>query len=341
MKNIFILLCFSFLLFSCGNNSDKETAKDLPNELVNTDAILDSLNKLIIADVNNISLYFERSEYFSNRGLVEKAMNDLTKARRIDSTNTLVYLKTGELLFTNTFFREAKENFEQCLSYDKKEKNCLLNNARMDLLLGNKKEAINGINDAIRIDNFFAEAYFLKGEYYEFSGDTAKAVSSYSTAIEIDPNYFDAYMQIAVMYTSIESDLALEYYNSALDIRPNSVEALQNKGLFFQNTGSYNEAITCYNKAEEVLPANATVNYNKGYIYIEYKNELDSAITEFTNAIAKQPLYFQAYFSRGLCLEKQGKLEGALSDYEAGLSIQPAFTLAALGKERVLKQLNQ
>ncbi len=333
--NLIIFFLLLFILSSCDNNENLETKAET-NTSTDTDPTLDSINKLIINNVNDIDLYLKRSDWLKENGQLDDAFKDLRKAKRIDSTNAEIYLRAGRIMFDNQSYAEAKNNFETCLKYDPTNKFCLLENAKMELLLENYPQALEKINQALKTDKYFSDAYYWKGRYYEIVGDTAKAVSSYSTAIENNPDFFNAYLQIAVLYTAIKSDLAVEYYNSALEINPESIEALQNLGLFYQNTGQLEKALATYKKAEKIQPDNAILNYNKGYIYLELKNELDSAVNEFTQAVVKYPQYYQAYYNLGLTYERKGNIEKALNNYSNSLKIKPNYTLAAKGKDRLL-----
>ena len=49
-------------------------------------------------------------------------------------------------------------------------------------------------------------------------------------------------------------DEAIVYYDKALEIKPNDVDALNNKGLALYNLERYEEAITYYEKALEIDP---------------------------------------------------------------------------------------
>lgn len=339
LNKIIFFLILIIVYSSCDDSVEPIPVQEVSSKTPNNPS-LDSLNQLIIDDVNNIELYLQRSDWYFQNGLNDQAFKDLRKAKRIDSTHAEIFLRAGKIMFKDQSFAEAKENFETCLKYNPKQKYCLLENAKMELLLENYSKALTEIDKALKEDKYFSEAYFLKGRYFELKGDTTRAVSSYSTAIENDPYYFDAFLQIAVLYTAIKSDLAIEYYNSALEINPESVEALQNLGLFYQTTGRIQKAIENYNKAEKIMPDNAIVNYNKGYIYLEISNKLDSAIYEFTQATYKYPDYYQAFYNLGLAYERNGDLKKSYNNYSNSLLIKPNYTPAAVAKNRVANQLN-
>jgi tetratricopeptide (TPR) repeat protein len=50
-----------------------------------------------------------------------------------------------------------------------------------------RQEAINEINEVLKLEKSNPKAYYLKGVIYKESGDTSLAVSSFMTAIEQDP----------------------------------------------------------------------------------------------------------------------------------------------------------
>ena len=49
-------------------------------------------------------------------------------------------------------------------------------------------------------------------------------------------------------------EVAIEYYDKALEIDPTNVNAWNNKGNALKNLGKYNEAIKCFDKALEINP---------------------------------------------------------------------------------------
>ena len=109
----------------------------------------------------------------------------------------------------------------------------------------------------------------------------------------------------------------------------------------YRDSARVEEAMAIYSQVEEIQPYNHIPNYNKGYIYMEYKNELDSASFEFAQVIQKNPASFQSYYNQGLIYERKGLYRDALDQMEISLQIDPTFTLAALAKERILENLSE
>ncbi|MFM7771029.1 MAG: tetratricopeptide repeat protein [Bacteroidota bacterium] len=334
MKPLTIALLLFFI--SCGNSENKEN-----NSPASTDPKLEELNSKIANDPQNVTLYVERANYFGSKENFQLAFDDLARAKQIDSTHSPIYASQGKFHFAQKRVQEAYRDYQTCLRHDPKNQDCLLEKAALDITLENFDLAFTQINEALRQNERIAYAYYLKGRIYKQYNDTSFALSSYQTAIEIDPSYYDAYIEAGLVCAYAKNDLAIQYYNSAIDLHPNFIEPLYNKAMYLQETGiafpaRYDEAIACYDKII-AIDANASVAYyNKGFIQLVYKKNYNAALPEFSKAIEKNPVYAEAYYNRGLCYENLKKNKEALADYNKALEINPTFDLAAKGKSKVL-----
>jgi len=196
-------------------------------------------------------------------------------------------------------------------------------------------DAMAEVNDALRIDDQNARGYFLKGWIHREAGDTSLAISSYRTATERDPSYYDAYAALARLHAAKADPLAWQYHNSAVALRPNSVEALYARAMYAQENGRDSIALLDYARIKELDPKNPTAWYNTGYIFLEHQNRLPDARKEFNGAILRMPTYAQAYFNRGLTYEFEGDLDSAAADYKVALALQPTSDDAANGLDRL------
>lgn len=348
-------------------NPNPETMGDNP------DSMLQALNKKIAEDPGNYLNYLERARYYGDHGKFDLAHKDIDRAIKTDSTKSEVYFYKGQLYWKqlsvappndDTFIKLAYDEYCNCLSKDSSNIQCHLKKAGIDIAQHQYDLANQHINKVLMIDERVAEAYYLRGRLYKSKIDTIPekskpnnivkydpefynanlelAKSSYATAIEVDPNYYDAYIELGGLYAEAKSDLAKEYFNSAISIRPRSIEAWYHKAIYLQQTGfkdksRFQEAIKCYDSMLEIEPTFFASNFNKGYIYLEYYQDYQKAAECFTKAIEQQPSYAQAYYNRGLCNESMDNLAAAEKDYRAALSYSPQYTGAAKALERVLK----
>lgn len=339
------LLLVTVLLqaWGCKNDAPKSTSGESGSTTTTTpvDSALAALNKRIAEDPDNFNHYLERAKYYGQVGEYDLAMKDIDRALVADSTQGGIYMYRGQLKFQQKDVRGAYDDYSACLRVQSTNTDCLLLKAEIDIILKNYEQAIKHINDALRLDERIAFAYYLKGRLYKASGDTSLSVSSYQTAIEVDPNYYDAYIEVGLLYAQKQSRLAEEYYNSAIDLRPRSIEAWYNKGMFLQetgikNAGNYSRAFACYDTILRIDPLFSAAHFNKGYIQLVFLKDYAKAISDFTEAIRVFPAYFQAYYNRGLAQEKLGRKKEAEADYRAALAIQPQYDDAARALERVL-----
>lgn len=337
---IFIIAIASF--WSCNeNNATAEQSIPAAPEL-KFDSTLFQLNSKIEADPSNFKNYLDRAEYFAEIANYVDALKDIERAIAIDSTQGEIFLKKGNIHAKMLDEKTAYKDYTQCILLDSKNTDCILKKAYLDIVLKNYPLALSLINDALRINETLPYAYYLKGKLYKETGDTTLACSSYQTAIEVDPGYYEAYIEAGLLFHGRKHELAKEYYRSAIEVRPTSVEPWYNLAMYLQETGykknaNYKEAFACYDSILKIDPKFAAAPFNKGYIYLEYLQQYDSAAVYFSKAIELYPKYFQAYYNRGLSNESMEKRSEAESDYRMALNIKPDYTEAARSLDRLLK----
>ncbi len=335
-----VLLC-ALVIAGCGNGEDSTNVPATDTLQVDTASVddlsvqLDAINKRILDDPNNSNFHHERATLHIKVANFPAALNDLERAIAIDSTVAAYHYTKGEVLYLMGKTKDAKVAFEKCLQYDEEHVQAIMKIAEYYLILRRYEECVDKINEALKIDEFLANAYYMKGWAYKEAGDTALAVSSLYTAVETDPDYYEAYVQLGILHAAHHNVLAIDFYNSALSIRPQSTEALYNKGVFCQEHEMIDMALQCYDQIILINPNHPNAHYNKGFVKLEYLQDYAEAIKDFTKAIEVAPNFYQAYYNRGYCYELMDDKRNALSDYNSSLNLNPDFSLAALGKGRV------
>ena len=319
-----------WLLIACTANEEKD-----PKPELTVDDRLAALDEQIIASPRNAQLFADRARLNQARDSVTLALIDWTRALALDSTNAGFHQGISDLYFQKIRMDEAEDHLRKAVRLDPKAPGPRLKLAEIKLLQRQYNEAMGWANDALRLDQQNAKGYFLKGWIHMESGDTALAISSYRTAVEQDPTMHDAFVQLGVLHGAKGDPLALQYYNTALDLEPNSTETLYALGMFAQDNGMDSLAIKCYDRIKELDADNVLAWYNTGYILLEHKKDTRSARRQFAKAIALAPLFPEAYFNRGLTYEIDGMLDSAFVDYRQTLAIVPDYTPAANGMERL------
>jgi TolB-like protein/Flp pilus assembly protein TadD len=178
-------------------------------------------------------------------------------------------------------------------------------------------------NTALSFDNNLAEAYSLRGDYYRENADYGKATKEYEKALEINPNYWQAYYGLAYLYyyqrdhvnglenakialklnhdpkqrPELLSTLAhylglMGFYDEAKGFEIEALELHKDSMQFFNNIAriaiyndKYSEAIWHIKRYLALNPDNSSYYNLLGQIYYQLR-EMEAAIECFNKYIA-------------------------------------------------------
>lgn len=329
------LILIGFIAGSCHNTglkSNREVKRnDSATKLQGGDTIIAKINYytgIITSQPKNADAYWNRGKLeIANKSLA-LALNDLTKAVMLDSTKSGYFYNLGDAEFLTGHTHEARDAFATSIRLDSKNTDAILKLAELYLFVEKYEDAITLINQAIKVNPYIGREYFLKGMIYIEKHDTAKAISSIQTAVEQDPNDYDAYIQLGLLFAAKGNPLALSYYDDAAHLEPQNPESYYDKGMFYQFGGDYDDAIKAY---KELLLVDSTYKhayYNLGVIYNENETDYATSLGYFSKAIKYDTAYSMAYYGRGNCYEMMKQYDKALVDYARAYRIDPQFKAA-------------
>lgn len=325
-----LYLSFSvFGLISCGNNEKKNQ-----NDTKNQKEITHELDEAIQSDPKNASLYVKRATLYHKIAEDSLAIVDLKKAIQLDSTKAAYHSFIGQILFDHKDISGSARYFQKALELNPSDEVSHLKLAHLFLFSGEYPKAFIEINNVLRANVYNAEAYFLKGMCYKNMKDTNRAISSFQTAVQTDPKYADAYLQLALLFEAKKDPLAIRYYENAYNANPTDFEPLYGEGMYWQNQNEYEEAKKVYHR---ILLHNNNfpkAYYNLGWMLLQ-QDSTEKAYRQFDLAVKVQPDYADAWYNRGLCSEILGKKKEALSDYEQALTFAPKTPYILQALERV------
>jgi tetratricopeptide (TPR) repeat protein len=128
-------------------------------------------------------------------------------------------------------------------------------------------ESVEYYSKAIEISPNYAEAYFARGRCYYHYEEYKKAVKDISKAIELKPNDAMNYKFRGASYEELkEYEKALKDYEKWLALEPNDSIAYDSLGSAYTGLGEYEKAIESYNKSMKISPDSST-RYWRGMTY--------------------------------------------------------------------------
>ena len=101
--------------------------------------------------------------------------------------------------------------------------------------------------------------------------------------VAADPANFQAWVALGNEYFDSNQLMdAIQAYDKALELRPDSPDVLTDQGVMFRRLGWFDRAIDNFTRANELNPAHATSVYNLGVVYRYDLQDFDKARTAWT-----------------------------------------------------------
>lgn len=331
----FLFISSLFFLFACGNAvKTKEDGKD-DAFVAGTPDALKELNEKIAQNPDNPLLYNQRAQYYLHKENIDSAFRDINQALLLDSLNANFYVTLSDIYMAGGMVTNTLAALEKAMQIDPENIEAILKRAELHLFFEQYKEVMELTSKALDIDKVNPQAYFIRGMTYKFKGDTANAIRSIQMCVDQDQDNYHAYIQLGILYAAQNNPLAIEYYNNAINLRPRSIEALYNLGIFYQDNDMLNEALRTYTNLLQIDSTYTHAHYNIGYIHMVYLEMYREAIKHFGKAIMYNPNYIEAYYNRGYCYELLGDVHNARADYYRALDISTNYQLAIEGLNRL------
>jgi tetratricopeptide (TPR) repeat protein len=115
---------------------------------------------------------------------------------------------------------------------------------------------------------------------------------------------------------SKEYDKAIIEYTRAIELKPDFAEAYNNRAYaYYSKYDGTGDPLSDLNRAIEIRPNFPHAYNTRGCVYMAGGNP-DKAITDFTHAIQLQPDYPRAYRNRANAYLRKGHISLAVKDFE-------------------------
>ncbi len=302
-----LILVFSFL--SCTNNNSKN--QDHPAYHNPTVAPLtDSIN----LSPHNAALLYERCIALSKLNEDSLALEDVLNAIHIDSTNT-DYLNAAAYLYINL------NQPEKAVSYFKKSCQIKPQNvtnhielARTYMMTGQNDEAQKIITNILNEAPNYPPALLAAAQLKAAQHDTLNAIKQAESLVKIEPQYYEASMQLADWYSGLSDTKAVAQYQNTFLIDTTDATPLFEIGIFYKRKKEWEAAKAAFTKCALIDNDFSFAYVNTGEILIQ-QDSFQKAIRILDLAIKTKPNNADAWFLKGNAYKKTGKNDSAKYHY--------------------------
>jgi tetratricopeptide (TPR) repeat protein len=168
----------------------------------------------------------------------------------------------------------------------------------------------------------------LEGVLHPASPSAERATKSQQVAADKAPSVQEkeltAQQWFERGFDTKDLDEKIRFYSQAILLKPDYLEAFNNRGLALHNKGDLEGALKDYNEAIRLKPDHADVFYNRG-IARRKKGDLEGSLQDYNEAIRLKPDHADAFNNRGNVRKAKGDLEGALQDYNEAIRVKPDY----------------
>lgn len=150
---------------------------------------------------------------YKNTDLVKSQQSELVGYRQLLVRRGLTLLNTLEKRITEDIRKEYDRYFILGLNHGKKNE---------------YDEAIRSYSECVRLDEYYAGAYYNRGHMYRKKGLYKEAVSDFTKAIELEPNLSYAYLYRGLCYIeygNYDSAGEAKHHTSMIESRSKIIEA--------------------------------------------------------------------------------------------------------------------
>jgi tetratricopeptide (TPR) repeat protein len=185
---------------------------------------------------------------------------------------------------------------------------------------GDPHKALPELTMALEIDPNFAEAYHMRGVAHQMLGEFDRAEQDFSKAIALKPDLVEAYLDRARLYLHDlqRNDEALADLNMAIELAPEYAPAYVERAQYYLWQGQLDQAQADIERALELEPDMPHALTMMGeFHYVRF--ECQEALPYLNRSVELMPEDPWPWEMLGQCYRLLGLYDEALGTYERGL----------------------
>jgi arylsulfatase A-like enzyme/Tfp pilus assembly protein PilF len=198
---------------------------------------------------------------------------------------------------------------------------------------------LNRLQKVVAQDPNVLDAWVMLGNEYFKKRDYARAADHYKRALQINPSYDLAIVNLAGAYKSMGNyDAAVLGYERYLEKDPKNAWIRYQLGELYADLGQLDKAESSFEQSLADDTRVASARNALGALAIRRGN-LDVAEQHIRAALAQKPDVKLAHFNLALVAEQRGDVQTAISEYQKEIDTQAAAFRAAFNLGRLYEQV--
>ena len=187
--------------------------------------------------------------------------------------------------------------------------------------------ALANFEKAVEIDPNYAEAWYQAGYCYGVLGRAADALRASRQAAKLRPEWAAAWINIGTSSFALSQYKdAVDAYRQAIKLDENNPDTQYSLGLTFNRLGRTDEEVLAYRRAIQIKPDHANALEKLGAALFKQKRYADSAAA-FDSLKTYKP-DAKTYNSLGESLLEAGKTDDSVDAFNSALGYNPDFEKA-------------
>lgn len=337
-NNNFLLaihICFLLILAACGGDSSGAQQPQAPDIAETGNPAIDALTLEIAKNPTDATLYAGRGEAFYENDGYDNAILDMTKAIQMDSMQAEFYHVLADAYLDYSQSRLALKTMEKAANLFPSRIPTLLKLSEFQLILKKYRESLKTTDKILQIDPQNSDAYFMMGMNFREMKDLKRAINSYQTAVENDPDLVEGWINLGNLFSEQDNPIAERYFDNAIRVDSTNIPALHAKAYYLGNKKDDLEgAIALYRKINIIDPQYEEAFFNAGLLYMDL-GDIKKGKEQFDLCTKASPTHIRAYYYRGLANEMLGNKAAAKADYQQALQFYPEYPQAQEALARV------
>jgi len=182
---------------------------------------------------------------------------------------------------------------------------------------GNFTDAVKEYTSAIQIDPDFIDAYLYRGISYKYTVGWSHSIPDFNHVIQIDSKNINAFLERGKATNNISD------FNHVLSLDPNNAEAYIERAKCYGLAGDSSRQLADANKAIQIDPTNIWGYHIRGHYYQFRAKNYSKAIDDYSMMTLIAPDKYYGYDSLAGIYFDQKNYTKAIENWEKALKFVP------------------